>query len=111
MAYRLVFAWNMSEGIPTPVLEAGAVRDMWAAAAALLEALEAPAWDFAQVQAAARAARVAFDAVTIELTPEGRPPQPPVSRTAAFIASVLSDSRTICSRVTPEGEGVGISAR
>jgi hypothetical protein len=73
MAYRLVFARNMSEGIPTPVLEAGAVRDMWAAAAALLEALEAPAWDFAQVQAAARAARVAFDAVTIELTPEGRP--------------------------------------
>lgn len=37
---RLVFVWNMAEGVPTHALEAGAVRDFYSAAIDLLEAVE-----------------------------------------------------------------------
>jgi hypothetical protein len=69
---RLVVLWNMHEGIPTGVLEAGAVRAFYDATQALVDALDAESVDFAAVLEASRVVSAKWAAITIELTPDGR---------------------------------------
>ena len=65
---RLAVLWNMHEGIPTPVLESGAVRHFYDAVQALLDvAREHPALLPAVVKTEA-----AWSAITIEPTKDGR---------------------------------------
>lgn len=40
VAYRITFCWNMAEGVPLEAMEAGVIRDFYAAAMALADAVE-----------------------------------------------------------------------
>jgi len=69
---RMAQLWNMHEGIPTAVLESGAIRNFYDAVQALLDRTESQPIDFAALLAAAQEVAAKWSAITIEATPEGR---------------------------------------
>ena len=66
IARRIAVLWNMHEGIPTEVLEAGAVRAFYSAVQALCDRLSEPQVDFAAALAAAKEVEAKWSAITIE---------------------------------------------
>lgn len=72
---RLVLLWNMHEGIPTDVLEAGAIRQVFDAFGELLAQLEADHGHSvlfsSRVLQHAKAAVKAWEAVQVDHTPDG----------------------------------------
>lgn len=69
---RLTVLWNMHEGIPTAVLEAGAIRQFYDATNALCGLLAADPLDFAAVLSAAQEVERKWGAITIEPTCHGK---------------------------------------
>ena len=69
---RLAWLWNSHEGIPTEVLERGVVREFYDAVQAMLDAADAESIDFATLLERARKVGATWEAITIELTEDGR---------------------------------------
>ena len=67
---RIAVLWNMHEGIPTSVLESGAIRAFYDAAQPLLESLK----HHGDLELRARAATVsaAWERITVEPTEDGK---------------------------------------
>lgn len=63
---RLELLWNMHEGIPTDVLESGAIRHFYDTTNTLCSLLAADPLDFAAVLTAAREVEAKWAAITIE---------------------------------------------
>ena len=80
---RAVHVWNQHEGIPTSVLEAGAVRAFYDAVQALLNLAFAESIDFAALLAAARTVESRWGGITIELTKDGRRAECPCTESAS----------------------------
>lgn len=68
--YRLCFLWNMHEGIPIEVLEAGAIRKFNDAVQKLLDAVATGT--HSETSKAAKAVEKAWDNIKIEYTKDGR---------------------------------------
>ncbi len=77
---RLVFLWNMHEGIPIEVLEAGAVRSFYNSVHALIDAFDkgTPGAAFEAVAAV----KAAWAAIAVEPTADGKRANCPCSEKA-----------------------------